>query len=100
MVGGTGDPDPAEIARGEALLFASAKVLDGHLADKQWIAQNRLTLADLAIASPLMHTEAAQLPIATYEHLQRWFAQVRTLDAWKESEPACSGKLQAQFSGG
>lgn len=98
MVGGTGDPDPAEIARGEALLFASAKVLDGHLADKQWIAQDGLTLADLAIASPLMHAKAAKLPIAAYGHLQRWFAQVRALDAWQKSEPARSGEPRARLS--
>ncbi len=100
MVGGTGDPDPAEIARGEALLFASAQVLDTHLSDKRWIAQDRLTLADLAIASPLMHAEAAQLPIGAYKHLQRWFAQVRSLDAWKESEPARSSELREQLLSG
>ena len=32
MVGGSGGPDPAEIARGEALLTAAADVLDRHLA--------------------------------------------------------------------
>jgi glutathione S-transferase len=98
MVGGTGEPDPAEIARGEALLTASAQVLDAHLADRQWIAQDRLTLADLAIASPLMHTEKAQLPVVGYEHLQRWFAQVRALDAWKASEPARFKELREQLS--
>lgn len=98
MVGGAGEPDPAEIARGEVLFSAAAQVLDGHLADRQWIAQDRLTLADLAIASPLMHTEAAQLPIAEYEHLQRWFAQIRAMDAWKTSEPARSAELAKQLS--
>ena len=88
MVGGVGPPDPAEIARGEALLASAAQVLDTHLAERQWLTQGGLTLADLAIASPLMHTEKAQLPVAQYQHLQRWFAQVRALDAWKRSEPA------------
>jgi glutathione S-transferase len=94
MVRGVGGPDPAEIARGEALLAAAAQVLDGHLADRQWIAQNKLTLADLAIASPLMHTDSAQLPVAGYKHLQRWFAQVRALDAWKTSEPSRASELR------
>jgi glutathione S-transferase len=62
MVGGSGGPDSVEIERGEALLTAAARVLDAHLARKQWIAQDKFTLADLAIASPLMHTTAAQLP--------------------------------------
>jgi glutathione S-transferase len=91
MVGGSGEPDLAQIAHGEVLLSAAAQVLDTHLADKQWIAQDRLTLADLAIASPLMHTEAARLPVMGYTHLQRWFATVRALEAWKQSEPVRAG---------
>jgi len=97
MVGGAGHPDPAEIARGEALLTTAAQVLDAHLADKQWIAQDRLTLADLAIASPLMHTVAAQLPVMEYKHLQRWFAQVRNMDAWTASEPTRSEELRKRL---
>lgn len=88
MVGGAGGPDPAEIARGEALLTAAVSVLDDHLADKQWIAQDRLTLADLAIAAPLMHSAAAQLPVVGYKNLQAWFARVEALEAWKKSAPA------------
>jgi glutathione S-transferase len=44
-----------------------------------------LTLADLAIASPLMHTVAAELPVTGYENLQAWFARVQALEAWKKS---------------
>jgi len=82
---GAGAPDPLEIARGEALLAGAALVLDSHLAGKQWIAQDRLTLADFAIASPLMHTSAAQLPVMQFENLQAWFARVKSLDAWTRS---------------
>ncbi|MGB3042248.1 MAG: glutathione S-transferase family protein [Xanthobacteraceae bacterium] len=98
MVGGVGAPDPAEVARGEALLSAAAEVLDSHLASRQWIAQERLTLADLAIASPLMHMEAAQLPVGKYRHMQRWFAQVRALDAWQASEPLRSEELAKRLA--
>lgn len=85
ILGGSDPPDPLEIARGEALLPAVAGVLDRHLAGKQWIAQGRLTLADFAIASPLMHMEAAQLPVTEFENLQAWFARVQSLDAWTKS---------------
>ena len=67
------------------LLTAAARVLDAHLEGKRWIALDRLTLADLAIASPLMHTSAARLPVMAYENLQAWFARVQALDAWKQS---------------
>jgi glutathione S-transferase len=88
MVGGSGGPDPVEIARGEALLIAASDVLDRHLADRQWIAQDRLTLADLAIAAPLMHTAAAELPVTEHRRLQAWFARVTALDAWQKTAPA------------
>jgi glutathione S-transferase len=85
IVSGSGAPDPLEIARGEALLRAAALILDRHLAGKQWIAQDRLTLADFAIASPLMHTSVAQLPVAEFENLQAWFGRVQSLEAWTKS---------------
>ena len=76
---------PAALVAVMALLPATALVLDRHLVGKQWIAQDRLTLADFAIASPLMHTSAAQLPVAEFENLQAWFARVQSLDAWTKS---------------
>lgn len=86
MVGGSGDPDPVEIRRGESLLTAAARVLDDHVAGRQWITQDKLTLADLAIAAPLMHTTAARLPILDYANLQRWFENIQALDAWRKTE--------------
>jgi glutathione S-transferase len=90
VVGGSGDPDPAEIQRGEALLAAAAQVLDAHLRGRQWIT-HKLTLADLAIAAPLMHTAAAQLPVLEYTNLQRWFAGIQALEAWRNTERAQVG---------
>src|SRR5580704_3001887 len=54
---GQGAPDPAAVKRGEGLITECARVLDAHLEGKAWIAQDRLTLADLAIAAPLMVIE-------------------------------------------
>jgi glutathione S-transferase len=83
MVGRPGAADPTEIARGEALLRGAAAVLDAHLAGRQWVAQRVLTLADLAIAAPLMHMEAARLPLADFANLRAWFDRVQALEAWK-----------------
>ena len=85
VIGGLGEADPLAIARGEAALPEVALVLDRHLAGKPWIAQDRLTLADFAVAAPLMHMAAAQLPISDFENLQAWFARVQSLDAWAGS---------------
>ena len=87
MVGGSGAPDRAEIERGEALLAAAAQALDDHLARNKWIAQDKLTLADPAIASPLMHTAAAELPVTGYENVQA------CLHGCKRSMPGRSQRL-------
>jgi glutathione S-transferase len=86
-VTGRGPADPAEIARGEALLAQHATVLDEHLAGKTWVAQDRLTLADFSIASSFALAGPAQLPISKYEHLRAWLGRVQALDAWQRTAP-------------
>jgi len=82
---GLGEPDPQELARGERELAPLAAVLDAHLANREWIAGPTLTLADLAIATPLMITESAALPVKQHAHLMSWFERVQQLDAWKKT---------------
>jgi len=60
-------------------------VLDAHLARRQWIAAPTLTLADFAIASPLIAMDTAKLPLQPYAHIMSWFARVQALDAWKRA---------------
>lgn len=85
---GLGGPEPAQVKRGEQQLGEFAGILDAHLADRDWICGDALSLADLAIAAPLADTERARLPVTHLGNLQRWFSQVRELDAWKMTEPA------------
>ena len=82
---GQGDPDPNEIARGERELGMHAAVLDKHLMNREWISGQKLSLADLAIATPLMITVPAALPVTQFANLQAWFARVQQLDAWKKT---------------
>jgi glutathione S-transferase len=83
---GAGEPDPVEVARGEKLVSQFAAVLDAHLVGKEWVAEGRLTLADLAISSQLMSTVPAKLPVTELPNLQAWFSRVRALDAWKRTD--------------
>ena len=83
---GNGAADPLEEARGERELHACAVVLDAHLAQRDWLCGNALSLADFAVAAPLMYSEAVRLPLAQYAHLQAWFARVQQLRAWQETQ--------------
>ena len=86
-VSGRGPADPAEVARGEALVAQYAPVLDAHLAGKTWVAQDRLTLADFSLASSFALAGPARLPIAPYANLRAWLGRVQELDAWKRTAP-------------
>lgn len=82
---GRGEPDPAEEKRGEALVTETARVLDQHLEGREWVSGSSLTLADLAIATPLMTARPARLPVGELANLQAWLARVQELDAWKRT---------------
>ena len=80
-----GPANPAEVARGERLFGEVGRVLDSHLAERTWIAQDRLTLADLAIATPLMSLTTAKLPAQDFKHLLAWHARITELPVWKKT---------------
>jgi glutathione S-transferase len=86
LVEGT-DADPVELARGQRDLERCAVALDGHLAGRQWLAGDALSLADYAVAAPLMYKDRARLPLDRYTHLLAWFRRVEQLDAWRDTEP-------------
>ncbi|MGZ3424136.1 MAG: glutathione S-transferase family protein [Polyangiales bacterium] len=83
---GRGGPDPAEVKRGEFLVDQVFRVLDGHLKGRPWISGEKLTLADLSIAAPLMYAKIAKLPLQPFEHVQAWFARIQELEVWKKTE--------------
>ncbi|MGH8282197.1 MAG: glutathione S-transferase family protein [Gammaproteobacteria bacterium] len=80
-----GEPDVAQIKRQEDLIQGFAKVLDGQLTKRQWVAGNTLTLADVAIAAAF--TSPVQLPISSWPHIASWLERVRALPAWRATEP-------------
>ncbi|RKH88760.1 glutathione S-transferase family protein [Corallococcus sp. AB045] len=84
---GRGPPDPAEVARGEALFAQTAPVLDSHLAGRTWVSQERLTLADLSLAASFALAGPARLPLEGYANLRAWLGRVQELEAWQRTAP-------------
>jgi glutathione S-transferase len=81
--------DPAELAKGEQLFHTYATVLDGHLANKTWVANDQLSLADFSLAAGLQLAGPARIPVEPYANLGAWLRRVQELDAWKRtSAPA------------
>jgi glutathione S-transferase len=85
---GLGAADAAEVRRGEQLAREFGGILDAHLAGRDWISGDGLSLADIAIATPLAASVPAKLPLTDLGNLQRWFARVQTLEVWKKTAMA------------
>jgi glutathione S-transferase len=81
------EPDPREVERGAADLAQAAKVLNAHLAEREWLVGSQVTLAEYAVAAPLMYMQQARLPLEDYPHLLAWFARVQELPAWRHTIP-------------
>lgn len=81
---GAGGADPAEVARGDALVSSAAGLLDAHLAEREWVCAGGLTLADFALAATLADAARARLPIADLANLQGWLGRVKALETWRQ----------------
>lgn len=82
-----GEPDTAEIKKGEERFNAHAAVLNGHLKGREWLVGNQMTLADLSVGSYLMYAEAAQFPWTPYDEIRRWYNALEQVEAWRASAP-------------
>ncbi len=83
---GQGAADPAVEAHAEAGLRKAGQVLDQHLASRQWLCGDALSLADFAIAAPLADQHRSRYPLQGFGHLQAWLQRVQALPAWGATE--------------
>jgi glutathione S-transferase len=85
------ESDEARIEEAEAKFNRHARALDDHLKDTRWLVADRMTLADLAVAAELTYADACGLPMDDFPNIQRWYAAIEDLDAWKATHPALAG---------
>lgn len=78
---GMGDPDPAEIATGEAIVAQEMGIVEEWLGGgRSWLVGAEPTLADLDVAGHFLHQDRIGLsfgPAAT-----DWLARVKAMPAW------------------
>jgi glutathione S-transferase len=76
--------DPAVIAFLNGRARAALKVLDTHLADRDWIAAPRLTTADISCAGYIFFADefGVDLP-GDYPAVARWRDAIAALPGWK-----------------
>ena len=82
---GAGDPDPAELAKGEEGFAKYGGVLNDHLKGRSFLVGDNMTLADIAIGSWLTYHAEAKMPISSFGEILRWRDSLEELDSWKQS---------------
>lgn len=82
-----GDPDPEVVERATKAFHKEATVLNDHLAEREYLVNNTLTLADFAVASDLTYAAPAGFPLEQYPHIQAWYARIEQLPAWQKTAP-------------
>jgi glutathione S-transferase len=87
---GWGPTDDTIVAKANTDMAPYIHTLDQHLAAHMWVNGNTMSLADVAIATPLMSQMPARLPTSGAVHIQRWFGEFKKLAAWKQTEPSMS----------
>lgn len=83
-----------------AKIRAGAAVLDAHLAERQFIVGDYLTLADIDIAAPFSQSTRTKVPLSEFPNLVAW--QQRLLDtvpAWAETKREVDERIDSALAG-
>ncbi|HEV2543036.1 MAG TPA: glutathione S-transferase family protein [Methylobacterium sp.] len=88
--------DVSLIAFADGKIRAAAKVLDQHLAGRQFMVGNALTLADIDIAGPFSQVDRAKFPFREFPNLVAWHDNLlRTVPAWAETKAEVDDRMDS-----
>ncbi|WP_434684547.1 glutathione S-transferase family protein [Pseudanabaena minima] len=82
-----GEPDLQVVQQASDRFHKEASVLNNHLANREYLVNNTLTLADFSVASDLTYAIPARFPLENYHHIQAWYARIEQLPAWQQTAP-------------
>jgi len=87
-----GEPDQTEITPVIPELKALAAVLNAHLEQRDFVACDRLTIADFQLASMACEWRHSEMPLGDYPNVIRWLDGLMRLPAWADPWPHTSMK--------
>lgn len=87
---GIGKPDRESLKHKVADFARYAQVLDSHLADKNYVACNRLTITDFYLASMATYWRQSEMPMQSHPNIARWIDTLMRLPAWADPWPAAA----------
>jgi glutathione S-transferase len=84
---GLGGPDAAAVEEANGYVRKYGTVLNAHLRGRKYLVNDRLTVADFAVAATLPYANQARLPLDGFAEIERWYAQLAALPAWRDPFP-------------
>jgi len=82
-----GKPNPQALAEEEPKYNQHAELLNTHLAGKDFVVGNSLSLADFSLAVMLPYSEQTNIPIDDLPEIQRCHNNLIQLPAWRSPSP-------------
>ena len=79
----TANPDPAVLAEFRKRSQAAWKILDTHLAGREFVAADRLTIADISICAYLFFDDELGVDWKDYPNIHAWLQRLRAQPRWK-----------------
>ncbi|KAH7350902.1 hypothetical protein BKA65DRAFT_549889 [Rhexocercosporidium sp. MPI-PUGE-AT-0058] len=70
-----------------------ASVLDAQLGKTKYLTGDEVTIADIAVASPMHLHKASHLPVEQHPNLKRWITEIEKLPAWQKTQGAVEKAL-------
>jgi glutathione S-transferase len=84
------EPDPAALEEPRGLFRTYAAVLNDHLRGRRYVVDDRLSVADFALAATLPYAVKARLPLDGFTEIVRWHEGMNELPAWRAPFPGVS----------
>jgi glutathione S-transferase len=82
---GLGEPDTNKIQEALGNFRRFGAVLNKRLEGKPYVVGAALTVADLTLASSLMYAKQAEVPVAEFPQVEKWFSRISDMEAWKKT---------------
>ena len=82
-----GDPDAAVLEKATEDFKKYASVLEGHLEGRKFLAGDKPTIADIAVASHLTYAVPAKIPTEGFKRINAWNAALNEVPGWRDTAP-------------
>jgi glutathione S-transferase len=80
-----GEPDKAEIEKGLKQFSLFAAILNDTLQSNKFLSGSEFTIADIAIGAWLTYWNEAEMPLADFPHIEKWYQTLTEFPSWQKA---------------